>query len=260
MMQIVKDSKQIQGPLVSIITGTYNSSKFVSDCVQSVNDQDYGNIEHIIIDGASKDDTVNIIKNTPNRVTTLVSEKDAGIYDAMNKGLKLGKGDILGILNSDDFYNSNEVIGKVAKAFEDPSIDCVYGDLLYVEQDDTEKVVRKWITGNYTTNGFRKGWHPAHPSFFVRKSVYDNYGYFNLNFGLAADFELMLRFLEKHKIKGAYLPFPMVRMRLGGATNKSIANILKGNQECIQAFKSNDLKVSPLYPIIRLVPKLKQFF
>lgn len=256
----MNDTENIKNPLVSIITGTYNSASFVVDCVQSVHKQDYGNIEHVIIDGASKDETVTIIKNTPNRIGQLVSEKDNGIYDAMNKGLKTASGEILGILNSDDFYNSNEVISNVVDAFKDPHIDCVYGDLLYVEQDNTDKIVRKWITGSYETGSFQKGWHPAHPSFFVRKSVYEKYGYFNLSLDLAADFELMLRFIEKYKIKGRYLPFPMVRMRLGGATNKSIKNILKGNKECIASFKMNQIQVSGLYPILRLLPKVKQFF
>lgn len=256
----MKNKEETKHPLVSIITGTYNSEEFVSDCVLSVTNQDYVAIEHVIVDGESTDSTVERIRTTPNRVTKLVSEEDDGIYDAMNKGLKLGDGEILGILNSDDFYNHNDVISKVVKAFEDPNIDCVYGDLLYVEQDNTDKVVRKWITGNYTKDAFKKGWHPAHPSFFVRKSVYEKYGYFNLKYGLAADFELMLRFMEKHQIKGVYLPFPMVRMRLGGATNKSIKNILKGNQECIAAFKNNNIKVPAFYPVIRLLPKLKQFF
>ncbi|MDF4204141.1 glycosyltransferase family 2 protein [Maribacter sp. SA7] len=251
--------KQDIKPLVSIVTGTYNSSKFIGDCVKSINDQTYKNIEHIIIDGNSKDNTVSIIEHMPNRVSKLISEKDDGIYDAMNKGLKLADGEILGILNSDDFYNSEEVIQNVVEAFEDPNIDCVYGDLVYVEQLNTDKVVRNWITGPYKENAFRKGWHPAHPSFFVRNSVYKKLGYFNLNFGLAADFELMLRFLEGNKIKGKYIPSPMVRMRLGGATNKSLKNILQGNKECVEAFKANDLKVSAAYPVYRLLPKLKQF-
>ena len=246
-------------PLVTIVTGTYNSSKFISDCVKSIHNQTFENIEHIIIDGNSNDNTVSIIENMPNRVSKLVSEKDEGIYDAMNKGLKMADGEIVGILNSDDFYNSNEVIQMVVKAFEDPLIDCVYGDLVYVDQLNTDKVVRNWVTGPYTKKAFTKGWHPAHPSFFVRNTVYKKLGYFNLNFELAADFELMLRFLEKNKIKGKYLPISMVRMRLGGATNKSIKNILKGNNECVAAFKVNDLKVSAAYPIYRLLPKLKQY-
>ena len=217
-------------PLVSIITGTYNSSKFVSDCVKSIYNQDYDNIE-----------------------------EDDGIYDAMNKGLSLANGEIVGILNSDDFYNSNDIINKVVQAFEDPSIDCVYGDLLYVEQMNTSKVVRKWTTGSYKSNAFTKGWHPAHPSFFVRNSVYKKHGYFEIKFGLAADFEIMLRILEKHMLKGKYLPIPMVRMRLGGASNKSLKNMLQGNKECIAAFKANDINVSKLYPFYRLIPKLKQY-
>ena len=196
----------------------------------------------------------------PNRVTKLISEKDEGIYDAMNKGLQMAEGEIVGILNSDDFYNSNEVISMVADTFKDLTIDCVFGDLVYVDQINTDKVVRNWVTGPYSENAFTKGWHPAHPSFFVRNSVYKKYGYFDLKFGLAADFELMLRFLEKNKLKGKYIPLPMVRMRLGGATNKSIKNILQGNKECVEAFKANDLKVSAFYPLYRLLPKLKQFF
>ena len=243
-------------PLVSIVTGTYNSSKFISDCVKSIHNQTFENIEHIIVDGNSNDNTVSIIENMPNRVSKLVSEKDNGIYDAMNKGLKMAKGEIVGILNSDDFYNSNEIIKKVVHIFEDPSIACVYGDLVYVDQMNTDKVVRNWVTGPYTENAFLKGWHPAHPSFFVRNSVYKKFGYFDLNFGLAADFEIMLRFLEKNKLKGSYLPLPMVRMRLGGASNKNIKNILQGNKECIAAFKSNNIKVSKFYPFYRLIPKL----
>lgn len=256
----MEDTKKIKKPLVSIITGTYNSAIFVADCVKSVHMQSYQNIEHVIIDGASKDDTLTVIKQTPNRIGQIVSERDDGIYDAMNKGLKTANGDILGILNSDDFYNSDNVISEVVDAFKDPAIDCVYGDLLYVDQENTDKVVRKWVTGPYKTKCFQKGWHPAHPSFFVRKSVYEKYGYFNLSLDLAADFEIMLRFMEKHKIKGSYLPFPMVRMRLGGATNKSIKNIIKGNKECLASFRMNKIKVSGLYPLIRLLPKVKQFF
>lgn len=246
-------------PLVSIITGTYNSALFIADCVKSVHQQQYRPIEHIIIDGDSIDATTSIIKQMPNSVTTLVSEKDEGIYDAMNKGLKLAQGEIVGILNSDDFYTSDEVVQQVVRAFEDPSIDCVYGDLVYVDQLNTGKVVRNWVTGPYKKHAFLKGWHPAHPAFFVRNSVYKKFGYFDLRFTLAADFELMLRFLEKNKVKSVYLPFPMVRMRLGGATNKSISNILKGNKECMKAFKVNGLKVSSGYPFYRLLPKLKQY-
>ena len=245
---------------VNIITGTYNSAAYIKDCVDSIYQQDYPNIGHIIVDGNSKDNTVTIIKELPNRVEKLVSEPDNGIYDAMNKGLKMADGDILGILNSDDFYNGTDIISKVVRCFEEEKADCVFGDLYYVEAANTDKIVRKWITGPYYKNAFKKGWHPAHPSFFVKREVYEKYGYFDDNLSLAADFELMLRFIEKHQLKWGYIAEPLVRMRLGGATSKSIKNMIKGNKECIKAFKQNNIKVSPFYSLIRLTPKLKQFF
>lgn len=245
---------------VSIITGTYNSAEFVKSCIESVNAQDYPNIEHIIIDGASKDDTVSIIENCQSRVVKIVSEPDNGIYDAMNKGLKLATGDIVAILNSDDFYNSKNVISEVVQKFKEHNLDCLYGNLYYVNQQNPDIIVRNWATGAYNDRkGFKYGWHPAHPTFFVANRVYKEHGYFNLNFKIAADFELMLRFLQKHKLKGYYLDRPIVRMRLGGESNKSIKNIVRGNKECIRAFKENNISVSPLYPIFRLAPKLKQF-
>ncbi|MEH6679306.1 MAG: glycosyltransferase family 2 protein [Sediminicola sp.] len=246
---------------VSIVTGTYNSEKYIADCVGSIHDQTYPHIEHIIIDGASKDGTVQRIKETPNRVAKLVSEPDKGIYDAMNKGLKMATGDIVGILNSDDFYNSNEVIAMVVDAFQRNAADCVYGNLYYVDQQRPEIIKRTWTTGAYDPKkGFRTGWHPAHPSFFVKREVYEKYGYFDEEFKLAADFELMLRFLERHKLPATYIDFPMVRMRLGGATNKSWKNIVQGNKECIRAFGKNDLPIPSFYTLHRLLPKLKQYF
>ena len=251
-----KDNKQLT---VGIVTGTYNSEKYISDCIGSVNEQDYPNISHIIIDGASKDDTLNIIKKMPNRVTRIISEPDKGIYDAMNKGLKNSEGDILGILNSDDFYNSKQAISKVVNAFNTSEADCVFGDLYYVNAENPEKVVRKWVTGRYSKNAFRRGWHPAHPSFFVRREVYEKYGYFDEELSLAADFEIMLRFIERHGLKTHYIAEPLVRMRLGGATSKNVNNIIEGNKQCIKAFKKNNMRVPFLYPLIRLIPKLKQF-
>jgi len=244
---------------VSIVTGTYNSEKYIADCVSSIERQSHDNIEHIIVDGASKDNTLSVIKNMPNRVTKIISEKDDGIYDAMNKGLNETTGDIVGILNSDDFYNSDTVLEKVVSQFKDESIHIVFGDLFYVNQENTDLIRRKWVTGPFKKNSFKKGWHPAHPTFFVRKAVYEKHGVFDLDLNLAADFELMLRFLEKHQLKSAYINEPMVRMRLGGATSKNLSNILKQNKECVGAFKKNGLPVSPLYPLYRLLPKLKQF-
>jgi glycosyltransferase len=245
---------------VSIVTATYNSQQFIADCVRSIHEQTHKDIEHIIIDGASRDDTIRIIENMPNKVTKIVSEPDKGIYDAMNKGLKLVTGDIVGILNSDDFYNSNDVITKVVDAFQETNADCVYGNLYYVLQDNPDIIKRKWVTGLYNPKrGFKMGWHPAHPSFFVKRELYERYGNFDEDFKISADFELMLRFIEKHHAKSAYVDFPMVRMRLGGESNKSLKNSYLGNKDCYMAFKRNNLQVSIFYPFMRLIPKLKQY-
>lgn len=244
---------------ISIITATYNSSATIEDCITSIHNQSHFDIEQIIIDGASKDNTLDLIRSLPNRVDKIVSEPDNGIYDAMNKGIQLATGEIVGILNSDDLYYSEEILSSVNDAFNDSNVDCVYGDLFYVNCVNTNRIVRKWSTGEYRENGFTKGWHPAHPTFFVRKEVYEKYGLFNLDFTLAADFEIMLRFLDKYKLNSKYLAQSMVRMRLGGASNGSLKSIITQNKECIDAFRINNIKISPFYTLYRLLPKLLQF-
>jgi len=244
---------------VSIITVSYNSSATIADTIRSVESQTYPNIEHIIIDGASTDGTVDIIKHYGIKISKFISEPDHGIYDAMNKGLKLSSGDIIGILNSDDLYIDNSVIEKVVEQFEKTMCDALYGDLYYVQKENTDVIVRKWHSKQFVPGSFRKGWHPPHPTFFVKNDVYSKYGYFDLQFKLAADFELMLRFLENHKIKQSYLPRPLIKMRLGGATNKNLQNIIRQNIECYDAFKKNSIQVSYFYPVIRLFPKVLQY-
>lgn len=243
----------------TLITATYNSAATIATCIASVHHQTHPDIEHIIIDGASKDNTLELIRSMPNRVAKIVSEPDKGIYDAMNKGIALATGEVVGILNSDDLLCDPEAIEKVVRVFEaDPSLDAVYADLYYVDQQDTNKIVRRWTSGE--KKPFSKGWHPAHPTLYIKKKVYDAYGLFNLDFSLAADFEIMLRFIEKHQIKLHYLPERFVKMRLGGATNKNLNNIYKQNIECINAFRVNHLPVNPvLYPFYRIVPKLFQY-
>lgn len=246
--------------VVSIITATYNSSTHIKDCVKSVYNQLYSEIEHIIIDGASKDDTIDIIDSMPNRVAKIISEPDNGIYDAMNKGISAATGDIIGILNSDDFFSSNDVVSKIVKEFmENPELEGVYTNLYYVKQDDPDTIVRHWISKPFKERSFFKGWHPPHPTLYMRRSVYEKLGLFDLDFSLAADFELMLRFFERYKIKTKYLPITTIRMRLGGATSKNLQNIRKQNFECMDAFRVNNFKPPLLYPIYRLVPKLFQF-
>lgn len=244
---------------ISIITVTYNSARTIGDCIASVNNQTYQNIEHIIIDGDSKDKTNKIINAQPNRVKIHISEPDKGIYDAMNKGIALASGEVIAILNSDDIYLDHFAIEKVMDVFKNAKTDCVFGDLYYVAKDNTENIMRHWKTNEYKNNAFSKGWHPAHPSFFLKKEIYDKCGVFDLTFKLAADFELMLRMFEKYHINSIYLPIPFVKMRLGGATNKTISNIFNQNFECIIAFKKNGIPVSYLYPFYRLFPKLIQY-
>jgi glycosyltransferase involved in cell wall biosynthesis len=245
---------------VSIISATFNSAATIAGCIASVNNQTHNYIEHIIIDGASTDNTLEIIKSAPSRVVKIISEPDNGIYDAMNKGISLATGDVIGILNSDDLYTDNNVLENVVKVFKRTPVDCFYADLYYVKKNNIDQIVRYWKTRDFIPGAFRKGWHPAHPTFFVRRDVYEKFGTFNLDFTLAADFELMLRFLERFRITSSYLPQPIVRMRLGGKSSRSIRNIVVQNIECYKAFKMNSISVSPFYPIYRLLPKLKQFW
>jgi len=244
---------------ITIITVSYNSGKTIETTFKSVLEQTYSNIEYIVIDGGSTDNTLNIAKKYSNIISILISEQDNGLYDAMNKGIKLASGDIIGLINSDDLFCDPDAICKVAKVFKkDKNLDSVYADLFYVNQKDINKISRRWVTG--VQRKFKYGWHPAHPTFYIKKTIYDRFGLFDLSFRLAADFEIMLRFLEKYKINTYYLKHPLVKMRLGGETNKSFKNIYYQNLECLRAFKKNDLKVNKLlYPFFRIIPKLFQF-
>ena len=218
---------------ISIITVCYNSECTIESTLKSVANQSYSGIEHVIIDGASKDGTLDIISRF-NSVSVLVSEPDKGIYDAMNKGFSLATGDVIGTLNADDFYIDESVLSDVAIIFSDNSVDACFADLVYVKQDDTDDIVRYWKSEAYKPGLFKSGWMPAHPTFFVRKSVYEKLGVFDLNYKIAADFELLFRLIEKNEIRTAYLPRVVIKMRLGGTTNKSLNNINIQNKEIIQ--------------------------
>lgn len=247
---------------LSLVTTTFNSGKTVRDTLESVLRQTFTDYEYIIIDGASQDDTIAVIREYEVKFAgrlRWVSEPDGGIYDAMNKGLSMAKGEVLMLLNSDDMFSRPDVLSLVAGTFErSPEADGLYADLKYVSQYDTDKVVRVWKTG--VQRPFRQGWHPAHPTFYVRRSIYERYGYFNLKYGLAADFDLMLRFVERYQIRLVYLPEILVKMRLGGTTNRSLRNIIAQNRECIAAFRDNGLPVGRFYAFYRLLPKIKEFF
>ena len=227
---------------ISIITATFNSAATIESTLNSVIQQDYINKEIIIIDGGSTDETLTILEKHQQSITTLVSEKDKGIYDALNKGIARATGDIIAILHSDDFYINEHVLSHVANAFTKNNCDSVYGNLYYVDKHDTNRIVRKWISGKYKHGKFLHGWMPPHPAFFAKKSCYEKMGSFNLALTSSADYELMLRFLHKNKISTTYLNEFLVKMRVGGQSNVSWKNRIKANREDKQAWLLNDLK------------------
>jgi glycosyltransferase involved in cell wall biosynthesis len=217
----------------------------LSDCLNSVASQKYKNIEHIIIDNASTDGTIPLLNSRRDQFAFLISEKDQGIYEAMNKGLKIATGDIIGFLNSDDFYESNNVLSRVVAIFKDnSSLDACYADLIYVDPINTNKIIRFWRSSKFVSGLFAKGWCPPHPTFFVRRSVYERFGNFDLNYYIASDVDLMMRFLEVQKINARYIPELWIKMRLGGITNKNFKNILIQNKEVLHALKNHNLSVN----------------
>lgn len=246
---------------ISVITITYNSEKTVEDTIKSVVAQDFPNLEYLIIDGMSKDKTLQVVGKYNAYIDKVVSEKDKGLYDALNKGIKTATGEVIGMLHSDDIYANNQVISKVAQQFAiDPQLEAVYADLVFVDRNDTNKVLRTWKAGEYKEDAFKKGWMPPHPTFFVKKSVYDRFGGFNLDLKLSADYELMLRFIHKEKIKVAYLPEIIVKMRMGGISNTSFFVKLKANLEDKKAWKLNGVKPGWFTTLRKPLKKLGQYF
>ena len=244
---------------VSIITVTYNSAQTLEHTIRSVLSQTYPNIEYIIVDGKSGDGTLDIIDRYRNKISTFISEKDKGLYYALNKGIELATGDIIGIIHADDFYIHNDVITKVAQTFKSNQADAVYANLYYVDKNNTDKIIRTWRSGAFKVSNFLWGWMPPHPAFFAKKDCYTKYGLFNTTLRSAADYEIMLRFLFKNNIKTAYLPEFIVKMRVGGQSNASINNRVKANNEDRMAWKLNDLK--PYFFTLTLKPlrKIVQF-
>ena len=246
---------------VSIITVVLNNESCIEACINSVLEQDYRNIEYIVIDGGSTDGTIDIIRKHDEYISKWISGRDDGIYDAMNKGIELASGDLVGFINADDIYNDIGVIGNVVAVMRDSSVDGCYSDLVYVDREHLFKVVRYWRSRQYEPGLFTKGWVPAHPTFFVRREILNQYGGFDLRYKLAADFELMARLLEYHRIRSIYVPKIFVRMRVGGATNISIANIIKQNFEIFHACKKNNIKISlPFFFLQKIIIRLHQFY
>lgn len=220
---------------VSIITATYNSAAHIADCVKSVNNQSYRNIEHIIIDGASKDKTLDIINGLPNRVEKIISEPDKGIYDAMNKGIKSATGDVIGILNSDDFFTSDNVIKTAVETFKNDNIDALYGDVHFVNPDNLSRCVRLYSSAVFKPSLFRFGFMPAHPSFYMKRECYEKHGLYALDYKIASDYDLLIRYLYKEKINYKYLKKDFVTMRTGGVSTKNFKSRVTLNKEIVRA-------------------------
>ncbi len=243
MLEIVSpdDRTFVNGMTITLITICYNSAATIEDTIKSVLAQDFKDIEYIIKDGGSTDGTLDILKKYEDQLKW-VSKKDKGIYSAMNQGLELASGEIIGLLNADDFYADNEVLSRVAKVFEDSKVGAAYSDLQYVDSQDTNKIIRNWQAGTYDHSNFLKGWMPPHPTFFLRKEFYDRFGFFREEFASAGDYELMLRMLYKHEIKAVYIPIVQIKMRAGGVSNMSLKNRIRANKEDRKAWKINGIK------------------
>jgi len=245
---------------VSIITATYNSEAFLEQTILSVLQQTYPNIEYIIVDGGSTDGTLEIINKHKSKLSHFISEKDDGIYHALNKGIALATGDVIGFLHSDDFYISDTVIEHIVNAFATKNTDAVYANLYFIDKNNTEKITRKWQSGDYSPNSFVNGWMPPHPTLFIKKEVYKIFGAFNLEFKTSADYELMLRFIHKHQIKLAYLNEFIIKMRIGGQSTASVNNRVKANLEDRKAWEVNGLKPKFYTLWLKPIRKITQFF
>lgn len=244
---------------VSIITVCFNSSAHIGDALGSVDEQLWPDLEHLIIDGKSTDRTLEVVDRYPQPWRRVISESDFGIYDAMNKGLALATGDVVGFLNSDDMYADPKVIERVAKAFCNPEIDVVYGDLVFVARKNIDKVIRTWTSCAYSQGLCRRGWMPPHPTLFVRRNVYEKFGGYDTSFPAAADFEMALRLLEKAQLRSVYIPVIQVRMRMGGQSTRSIRSIVSGNVEVSRACQKHGFKGGLCFAILRLLSKVPQF-
>tara|TARA_B100001093_G_scaffold479610_1_gene508760 strand:+ start:13423 stop:14169 length:747 start_codon:yes stop_codon:yes gene_type:complete len=246
---------------VTLITAAYNSALNIKTCLDSVLDQNYSDIEYLIIDGKSLDKTLDIVKeyqkNCP--FIKVVSEEDKGIYDALNKGINLASGDIIGFVHSDDLLESNDIINDIVSIIRFEDLDGVYGDLQYVDKNNIQKIIRNWKSCDYKPGILENGWMPAHPTLFLRKEVYDKHGLFDLSYIISADYDFMLRIFNDVELKFAYLPKVIAKMRVGGASNRSLKNIILKTKEDYRAIKSNN-NGNLLTLIRKNISKIKQFF
>ena len=245
---------------ISVITTTNNSAATIRDTLESILSQTYQDWELIIEDGLSEDDTLSIVQEYEpkcNGRIRVFSEKDEGLYDALNRGIAHATGEIIGILNSDDFYYDEYVLEDINQAMKDMSVDCIYGDLKYVSARNKHHVIRIWKGSQYRKGAYLRGWHPAHPTFYAFRECYDKFGGFNTSYAISADFELMLRFIEVAGLRNRYIPRYFVKMRMGGESNSTLRNIIRGNRNILLAMRENGLKPSPLlFFFRRIMPKV----
>jgi glycosyltransferase len=244
---------------VSLITVTFNADQYLEACFSSVKLQQNADIEYIVIDGGSTDNTLEIIKTNESLISHFISEKDQGMYDALNKGIRRATGDVIGILNADDIFASSNVLSQVVKMMDESGADILYGDLDYIDPKSNDKIIRQWRSSKYKPGLFQWGWMPAHPTFYARRELFEKFGDYRLDMGSAADYELMIRFLHKHKVKAVYLPQIMVKMRVGGMSNHSILARLKANKADLDAMKINGLKYPRLAALLKPLRKIPQF-
>ena len=243
---------------ITVITVSRNSGATIEETILSVFIQSYKDIEHLIVDGASSDNTLSIIERHSDKIAAYISEPDNGIYHAMNKGINMASGDIIGFLNSDDVFANDNVINKISSVFNDKLIDACYGDLLYLSKDHS-KIIRHWKSKQYQDGLCKTGWMPAHPTFYVRKKIYEKYGVYNLDYKYQSDYEMTLRFLEVNKIRSYYLPEVLVKMRIGGVSNNSFMGIIKGNLEAYRACKMHFPETSLMFIPRKIISRLGQF-
>ena len=244
---------------ISIITVVYNAESYIKGCIDSVLTQDYQNIEYIIIDGGSTDNTCAIIEPYLKKIHHFSSEKDRGMYDALNKGIAIATGELVGILNADDTLASKSVISKIAKFYTEVNTEGVYGNLNYVNANNPSHVIRKWVSKQFNINHIKQGWMPAHPTLYLKRALFAKYGNYSLDYGTAADYELMIRFLYRFQVKAHYLDQLFVKMRVGGMSNSSSKQRYLAFINDYKAAKINGIPF-PLLTIIRKkLSKIAQF-
>ena len=243
----------------SIITATYNSAATVRDTLESILRQTHQEWELIIEDGLSQDDTLSIVSEYEPRCQgrmRIFSEKDNGLYDAMNRGIARATGEVVGILNSDDFYHDEYVLEDINRTMEGQPVECVYGDLKFVQIANKDKVMRIWKGSQHQNGAFLRGWHPAHPTFYARRECFEKLGAFNTSYAVSADFELMLRFIEVAGLRNRYIHRYFVKMRLGGESTGSLRNIIRGNRGVLRALRENGFQPSTFFILRRMLPKI----